>query len=270
MQQETPCNSGRMPAAPRVVVAALVVLALLGAATLAFVQFRDRDSAVEGEFVAIEEVPRQESAGPAVGPDASTGSFSSPCGRNENGHRNHDNMVTSPGESGGAHHMHEYVGNLSTDAYSTESSLASAGTTCTNGDKSAYFWPVLRTGEAAHGGHGGLVEPASVLVRFHGNPTSKVVPMPRFLRIGAGDARAATSAYPPRSHTGAAPAIRTARLLCTRCALPGIGWSGRSTSGAAGTGGVPTARTTGITSSFRTPTGPARPTPSRSRSCASG
>jgi hypothetical protein len=178
-------------------VVGLVVLALAGLATLAIVQFRDRDSPAAGDFVAIEDVPRQESARPVAGPDASTGSFSSPCGRNEIGHRNHDNLVTAPGRSGGAHHMHEYVGNLSADAFSTESTLASARTTCGNGDKSVYFWPVLRSGDAAaHGGHDGLVPPVSVRVRFHGNPTSEVVAMPRFLRVGAGDARAATSANP--------------------------------------------------------------------------
>ena len=166
--------------------------------------------------------------------------------------------------------MHEYVGNLSTDAYSTESSLASAGTTCTNGDKSAYFWPVLRTSEAAHGGHSGLVEPASVLVRFHGNPTSKVVPMPRFLRIGAGDARAATSAYPAAlahwSCTGypdrptplyplCPPGHRVVRTFDFRSC-----WDGRRTDS-------PNHRDHVV---FPASDGTCPQTPSRSRSCASG
>ncbi|MFE7046471.1 hypothetical protein ACFU9X_46065, partial [Streptomyces atratus] len=34
---------------------------------------------------------------PAAGPDASTGSYTVDCGRNEQGHYNMDNVVTSPG-----------------------------------------------------------------------------------------------------------------------------------------------------------------------------
>lgn len=74
----------------------------------------------------------------------SRGSFISRCGRNENNHRNSDNFIVSPGVTNGAHHLHDYVGNLSTDAFSTDESLAAAGTTCRLGDKSTYFWPVLR------------------------------------------------------------------------------------------------------------------------------
>jgi hypothetical protein len=40
------------------------------------------------------------------------------------------------------------------------------------------------------------VPPTSVLVQYQGNPTSKVVGMPRFLRLVAGDPRAATAATP--------------------------------------------------------------------------
>jgi hypothetical protein len=125
---------------------------------------------------------------------------------------NTDNVITAPGEVGGAHHVHEYVGNLSTDAFSTDRSLAVAETTCRNGDLSTYYWPVLRLltngrptghGHAAGGDPGGdpgrhpnreaPVTPASVLVRFSGNPTSKVVAMPRFLRLITGNASAATA-----------------------------------------------------------------------------
>ncbi|MEK8169601.1 hypothetical protein NKH77_06690 [Streptomyces sp. M19] len=75
---------------------------------------------------------------------ASTGTFVSDCGRNENGHLNPDNVIVAPGVSNGAHHMHDYVGNKSTNAFSTNDSLANAGTTCANGDKSTHYWPVLR------------------------------------------------------------------------------------------------------------------------------
>ncbi|QFZ21944.1 DUF1996 domain-containing protein [Saccharothrix syringae] len=75
---------------------------------------------------------------------ASTGTFTVDCGRNESGHFNPDNFIAQPGVRNGAQHLHDYVGNVSTDADSTNESLAAADTTCKNGDKSAYFWPVVR------------------------------------------------------------------------------------------------------------------------------
>jgi hypothetical protein len=75
---------------------------------------------------------------------ASTGTFTVDCGRNENGHFNPDNFIAQPGVRNGAEHLHDYVGNVSTDADSTDESLAEAETTCRNGDQSAYFWPVIR------------------------------------------------------------------------------------------------------------------------------
>ena len=76
--------------------------------------------------------------------DATTGTFTVNCGKNENGHFNPDNFIAQPGVRNGAEHLHDYVGNLSTNADSNNKSLQKAGTTCKNGDKSAYFWPVVR------------------------------------------------------------------------------------------------------------------------------
>jgi len=134
----------------------------------------------------------------------STGTFTSRCGRNENGHYNSDNFIVAPGVVNGAHHTHDYVGNLSTDGFSTNESLAAAGTTCARGDRSTYFWPVMRIrGEqdttaqaaqsAADGNIGRIVVPSSVSLQFRGNPRSKVTAMPRFLRVITGDAKAATN-----------------------------------------------------------------------------
>ncbi|MEV4505100.1 DUF1996 domain-containing protein [Streptomyces klenkii] len=142
---------------------------------------------------------------PATGRAGSTGTFTTICGRNENGHFNPDNVIVTPGVRNGAHHMHDYVGNKSTDAFSTDASLAAAGTTCTNGDKSTHYWPVLRVlnGKAAPdanapgGGHDGnmgtILRPASVTLQFRGSPVTKVTAMPRFLRIITGDAKALTN-----------------------------------------------------------------------------
>ncbi|MEW9527205.1 DUF1996 domain-containing protein [Microbispora sp. NPDC049125] len=92
------------------------------------------------DFIDIRRVPPGR-----TGVRAGRGSFTSQCGRNQNGHRNSDNHIVAPGVSNGAHHVHDYVGNLTTNGFSTDESLAAGGTTCRLGDRSAYFWPVLRS-----------------------------------------------------------------------------------------------------------------------------
>ncbi|MFG2874499.1 DUF1996 domain-containing protein [Streptomyces sp. NPDC048337] len=154
------------------------------------------------DYVDIRTVPRTPAAPPA-GPDASAGSVAVACGRGEQGHYNEDNLVVSPGLRSGAHHTHAYVGNLSTDAMSTDASLDAAATTCTGGDRSTYYWPVLRRPDrpgihphesaAGHGNEGEILPEASVRVEFRGSPAGKVVPMPRFLRGMTGDAVAFTA-----------------------------------------------------------------------------
>ncbi|WP_431916057.1 DUF1996 domain-containing protein [Nonomuraea jabiensis] len=150
------------------------------------------------DFVDIRQVaPRQLDA--RIGRGGSRGSFVSACGTNRNGHNNPDNFIVAPGVSNGAHHLHDYVGNLSTDGFSTDESLAAAGTTCRLGDKSTYFWPVLRdrkvdvNTEDADGNVGQVLRARSVTLQFRGNATSQVVAMPRFLRLITGDAKAATN-----------------------------------------------------------------------------
>ncbi|MFI7008190.1 DUF1996 domain-containing protein [Streptomyces sp. NPDC050145] len=157
------------------------------------------------DFVAIESVQPNVQT-PRNRRGASRGSFTTKCGRNENGKFNPDNVIVAPGVSNGAHHMHDYVGNQATDAFSSDDDLAAGDTSCRNqGDRSTYYWPVLRlqNGEdendvGADGGGkdqnvGEIQTPASVTLKFDGNPVSKVVPMPRFLRIITGDAKAFTN-----------------------------------------------------------------------------
>ncbi|NUP03165.1 MAG: DUF1996 domain-containing protein [Nonomuraea sp.] len=134
-----------------------------------------------------------------TGRSGSRGAFVSQCGTNRNGHNNPDNFIVAPGVSNGAHHLHDYVGNLSTDGFSTDESLAAAGTTCRLGDKSTYFWPVLRdrkvdaNDEDPDGNVGQVLRSRSVTLQFRGNATSRVVAMPRFLRVITGDAKAGTN-----------------------------------------------------------------------------
>jgi hypothetical protein len=150
------------------------------------------------DFISIFRVPRA-NLDVRPGRNASRGTFTSRCGTNQGGHRNPDNFIVSPGVRNGAHHTHDYVGNDSADANSTNESLAAAGTTCSNGDKSTYFWPVMRVrdrnggppGDAENAHNTGTIQtPRSVSLQFRGNAQSKVVAMPRFLRILTGDAKA--------------------------------------------------------------------------------
>ncbi|MGW0468163.1 DUF1996 domain-containing protein [Streptomyces sp. NPDC003027] len=137
---------------------------------------------------------------------ASRGTFTTDCGRNENGKFNPDNVIVAPGVRNGAHHMHDYVGNQANDAFADDEDLARGRTTCRNqGDRSTYYWPVLRLqngraeadAEADGGGNdqnvGEIQTPDEVTLEFVGSPVSKVTAMPRFLRIITGDAKAFTN-----------------------------------------------------------------------------
>jgi hypothetical protein len=136
--------------------------------------------------------------------NASTGTFTSRCGVNKQGRHNSDNVIVAPGVNNGAHHVHDYVGNRRVDANSTNDSLIAQGTTCSNGDQSAYYWPVVRDltkqgpdanalGGGAEGNVGAVLVPNSATITYKGSPTAKVVPMPQFLRIITGDAKAVTN-----------------------------------------------------------------------------
>ena len=132
--------------------------------------------------------------------------FRSVCGVNANKKFNTDNVIVAPGVTNGAHHLHDYVGNQSNDAFATNDDLAKAATTCQNqGDKSTYYWPVLRVqdgtqefdadknGGGLEGNVGKVLQAKQAQIEFIGNPQSKVVEMPTFLRIITGDAKAFTN-----------------------------------------------------------------------------
>lgn len=161
---------------------------------------------VASDFVDIRTV-RPNFRRPRTSAASSTGIFINRCGRNERGQHNSDNVIVAPGVVNGAHHTHDYVGNTTTSGLSTDQSLASAGTTCVNGDRSTHYWPVVRmlgrfaansadpalSGNGQDGNNGRILTPATVTLKFSGNPTSKVTAMPRFLRIITGDAKASTN-----------------------------------------------------------------------------
>ncbi|MDG9720442.1 DUF1996 domain-containing protein [Streptomyces sp. DH24] len=135
--------------------------------------------------------------------DASRGTFSTECGVNANGLFNSDNVIAAPGVSNGAHHFHDYIGNQATNAFSDDEQLVGADTSCADeGDKSAYYWPVLRLqngkqeqdaaapGGGIEGNAGEIVTPEDVTLTFVGSPRGEVTAMPRLLRIITGDAKA--------------------------------------------------------------------------------
>ncbi|MFG2123083.1 DUF1996 domain-containing protein [Streptomyces sp. NPDC048710] len=135
--------------------------------------------------------------------DASRGTFTSECGVNAGGLFNSDNVIVAPGVSNGAHHFHDYIGNQSNNAFASDEDLADAQTSCVDqGDKSTYYWPVLRLqngkqerdagapGGGTEGNAGQIVTAKQVTLTFVGNPRGKVTEMPRLLRIITGDAKA--------------------------------------------------------------------------------
>ncbi|MFJ8655005.1 DUF1996 domain-containing protein [Streptomyces rochei] len=142
----------------------------------------------------------------ADGDGGSTGTFTTDCGVNENDLFNSDNLIAAPGVDNGAHHVHDYVGNQDNDAFSSDEDLANADTSCRNqGDRSTYYWPVLRLqdgteefdandqGGGAEGNVGRILKPARAELRFVGNQQGDVVAMPKFLRIITGDAKSFTN-----------------------------------------------------------------------------
>jgi hypothetical protein len=181
-------------------------------------------------------------ADPAAITGAATGTYAWSCGHNEQRHLNAANVVVAPGIPGPAHHVHDYVGNLSTDVDSTDASLAAATTSCANGDLSTYYWPVLRAPAARSGDvHdvGAIQQPVSVTLIYLGNPVSPVLPMPRFLRGQTGDAHAVggsgalarpdwTCSSAPRKRTGRYPRCPAGDQVLRVYEFPSC-WDGRRT-----------------------------------------
>ncbi|GAA2513074.1 hypothetical protein Ahu01nite_060890 [Winogradskya humida] len=125
----------------------MAAVAATGALTAVFVSGGGKGSAdastERDQFVRIEKV-QPNVVNPRPGRRASTGTFTVDCGTNGNGKFSPDNPVAQPGITNGAEHVHDFVGNLAITAKSSDADLAASGTTCTNGDRSSYFWPVVR------------------------------------------------------------------------------------------------------------------------------
>lgn len=156
------------------------------------------------DFIDIADVAPQRSRMRSVSNTTPSGSFISDCGMPAAQLRNSDNWIVAPGKENGAQHMHDYVGNLSTDANTSEDDLVRSGTTCALGDRSTYFWPALRDttrvgvdqnadGGGLDGNVGEILRPNQVIMQFMGGPAGPVEPMPPLLRAITGDAKATTN-----------------------------------------------------------------------------
>ncbi len=165
-------------------------------------EFPGRDKAgppEDDDFVDIQQVDAGEDL-TKERRDGSSGSFIARCGTNANRHLNSDNFMVAPGKRNGAQHVHDYVGNLDSDAFSDEESLHAAGTTCDRNNQSTFFWPVLRDtrgsdvdadrdGGGKDGNVGRILRPRSAELRFLGSKAGKVEALPDDLTIITGDAK---------------------------------------------------------------------------------
>ena len=136
------------------ILAVVIVLAATAAVTAGIVSSSRNgrafaEAAPLSSFVPIRDVAPDVKV-PAPRRGASTGVFTVDCGTNGNGKFSPDNPVAQPGIRNGAQHVHDFVGNLSITADSSDESLAASDTTCVNGDRSSYFWPVVRIDRTAN------------------------------------------------------------------------------------------------------------------------
>ncbi|AGZ42972.1 DUF1996 domain-containing protein [Actinoplanes friuliensis] len=131
----------RRPGAARMIAVA-VTLAATGAATVYFVSGGGNVTA-SAQTSLTGYVPIA-SVAPNVAPPKPRRTFTVDCGTNGNGKFSPDNPVAQPGIKNGAEHVHDFVGNQAITADTSDEALAASGTTCRNGDRSSYFWPVVR------------------------------------------------------------------------------------------------------------------------------
>jgi Domain of unknown function (DUF1996) len=98
-------------------------------------------------------------------------------------HQAPDDPIVYPGAPG-ASHQHTFVGNSTTDAFSSFGSLRSGGTTCLRQDDTAAYWvPALYQGTAE-------ILPVAATIYYRRGTLAEVNTFPNNLRMIAGDAKA--------------------------------------------------------------------------------
>ena len=102
-------------------------------------------------------------------------------------HSAQDDPIVKPNMPGMASHMHDFAGNTTTTANSTEASLRGAGTNCQEPDDTAAYWsPTLYS-------HGVTIRPDRLHAYYRWGQFKDVAaikPIPAGLKIIAGDAMA--------------------------------------------------------------------------------
>ena len=112
--------------------------------------------------------------------DLQSVNFVSACGFS---HRSTDDPIVYPSRPG-LSHDHTFVGNGTTNAFSTLRSLRGGGTTCRrNGDTAAYWMPTLLV-------DGQPVEPRGATIYYRRRTISPVRPFPAGLKMIAGNSKA--------------------------------------------------------------------------------
>jgi hypothetical protein len=100
-------------------------------------------------------------------------------------HQAPDDPIVYPGQPG-ASHQHTFVGNVTTDAFSSFGSLRSGATTCRKSDDTAAYWvPALYQGTRE-------ILPMGATIYYRRGTTAEVHTLPNNLRMIAGDAKATT------------------------------------------------------------------------------
>jgi len=129
-------------------------------------------------------------AGPSTAPASTAGramlrqlagvNFISTC---RFSHRAGDDPIVFPGLPG-VSHDHSFVGNVSTNAFSTLATLRGAATTCQRpGDTAAYWMPTLLV-------NGSVVEPVGATIYYRRHTLAPTQPFPAGLKIVAGNSHA--------------------------------------------------------------------------------
>jgi hypothetical protein len=100
-------------------------------------------------------------------------------------HQAPDDPIVFPGQPG-ASHQHTFVGNRTTNAFSTFGSLRSGATTCMRRDDTAGYWvPALYQGTTE-------ILPVAATIYYRRGTLAEVSPFPNNLRMIAGDSKATT------------------------------------------------------------------------------
>ncbi len=114
-------------------------------------------------------------------------------------HSAKDDAIIYPNQPGASPHIHDFLGNLSTNANSTVASLQAGGTNCVNTKDFAAYWvpSLLKNATIPPGGGlpvgGTAIPPSSVTVYYLSNGKNNTKPFPLGLKLIAGNAHATSA-----------------------------------------------------------------------------